>query len=187
MTEIDSVDEREPFIELFPSRTVGRTDIPDDLRRFYAAHEGSGMESPPNRCVRLATLAEVRRVHWADLHGLGLDPAPPEWEAFDGWLVGSGEFFDEIIYATSAPCCESGAILAQGADIASTDGDDPKWLSCVLVLAANFEEWIARLARYDWFEYGLFPGSVSELTDSKQSDLRRHFAALNPGSHWAAK
>jgi hypothetical protein len=55
-----------PFIQLATPREVNRPELPPDLVEFYASHEGIGLESDPDRTVRLCRLDEVVRVRWKD-------------------------------------------------------------------------------------------------------------------------
>jgi hypothetical protein len=65
-----------PFEKLTTRRLINRSDLPLDLAEFYAENEGMGLESSPDRIVRLCRLDEVSRVGWRDIHLDGKDDCP---------------------------------------------------------------------------------------------------------------
>jgi hypothetical protein len=160
---------------------VERPDLPDDLSRFYAEHEGVGLESSLDRLVRLCRLDEVARIGWRDLHFFGAEECRG-WEGFAALRIGMSSYLDEIVYVLDAPCCSAGAILTIGVDVAGPGGHGPATLEPSLVLATSFTEWLRHLESTGWVEYGLVPGGIAEL--SEHQAVRRYYHALNPGISW---
>ena len=172
-----------PFVRLKQPRFLIRPDLPADLVKFYEQNEGVGLESSPNRVVRICRLKEVTRIGWRNLHILGREECPG-WERFAGLRIGISSFFDEIVYVLDAPCCSLGAILSLGVDVAGPGGCGPAPLESSLVLAVTFPEWLRHLERMGWVEYGLVPGGILELPEPTQHELRRYYLSLNPGIAW---
>jgi hypothetical protein len=173
-----------PYRRLESRRDVGSSDFPEDLRKFYAWHEGTGLDSDPERIVRLCKLAEVKTIRWADLHIFGKDKPDRGWEHFAGYRIGISSFHDEIIYVLQAPVCAAGSILALGPDVAGPGGKGPLAIEPSLVLAPNFAEWIKNLERAEGHEYGLTPGSIRELPKLQKDRLLHYYKGLNPGLRW---
>jgi hypothetical protein len=174
-----------PFERLVVPRALSRADLPADLAKFYAENEGVGLESSPDRIVRLCRVDEVVRVAWRDLHVLGQDEGPG-WESFAAFRIGLSSFFDEIVYVLDSPCCSRGAVLALGTDISGPAGEGPCLLEPSLLLAASFQEWIQHMEQTDWMEYGFVPGGIDDLAAHEQEGLRRYYQRLNPGISWGA-
>jgi hypothetical protein len=177
---------QKPFLVLKQPRSVNRPDLPSDLVEFYSRHEGIGLESSPERIVRLCKLDEVRRVAWRDLYVLGASKAPPGWETFAALRVGISSFFEEIVYVLSAPSCSRGSILALGPDYAHLGGSGPNALEGSLVLASSFGEWLAHMERMSWEEYGLTPGGIADLTPEQRAEVRQYYERLNPLIEWGS-
>lgn len=170
-----------PFVRLAASRIV--EGLPPDLAAFYAENEGVGLESSPERMVRLCRLNEVTRIGWRDLHLFGDDDFP-EWDQFAAYRIGVSAFFDEIMYVLDAPSCPAGSILTIGMNIAGPGGSGEAALEPSLVLASSFTEWLRHGEACGWVEYGLIPGELTELPDDEQRSHRRYYQALNPGMSW---
>lgn len=173
-----------PFIKLPADRKVNRSDLPADLVHFYTSNEGRGLESSPERTIRLCLLEEVQRVGWKDLRTFGSEMFE-RWQDFQGMRVGISSFFDEILYVQKAPSCGAGAILALGMDMAGPGGIGPYALEPSLVLGASFDSWLANLEMNKWVEYGFVPGSISELSKQRQNQVRQYYKALNPETRWS--
>src|SRR5262245_22307286 len=103
-----------PFVQLGAIREVNRPELPSDLAEFYARHEGIGLESSPDRTVRLCRLDEVARIGWKDLQLVTANEVPEGWEGFAAFGIGMGRFFEEIVYVLNAPSCSPGSILEIG-------------------------------------------------------------------------
>ncbi len=174
-----------PFQRLSNARRLERADLPPDLAAFYERNEGLGLESDPDILVRMCRIEEVERIGWADLHVIGSDHVPG-WETFSAIRIAMSAYFDEIVYVLDCPCCDAGSILCLGVDVSGPGGAGETPLEVSLVLAASFGEWLARLERFQWVEYGLMPGSIDELPPSAQVELRGHFTRLNPEISWGA-
>ena len=172
-----------PFVPLAESRPV--EGLPPDLAAFYAENEGVGLESSPDRLVRLCRLDEVLRIGWRDLHIFGNDPWP-SWERFAAYRIGISSFFDEIVYVLDAPACPAGSILTIGVDISGPGGSGEAALKPSLILSSGLTEWLRHLERHGWMEYGLVPGSLVDLTEIEQRSLRHYYQSLNPGIDWGA-
>lgn len=172
-----------PFVSLQDPRAVERDDLPPDLLRFYERHEGVGLESSPERDVRLCKLAEVKEYAWRDVPIFGAD-AEPGWGEFRGLYIGVSSFHDGIYWVRKAPCCPAGSILTIGPDIAGPGGGGDHTIEPSLVLAASFDEWIDRLGRYRWTEFGLAPGSIDDLPAAARPAVRSYYRALNPAIRW---
>jgi hypothetical protein len=138
-------------------RAINRPELPADFASFYAENEGVGLESSPDRIVRLCRLDEVAHIGWRDLHIFGQEECPG-WELFEGFRIGVSSFFDEIAYVLRSPCCPAGAILTIGVDVAGPGGTGGALLEPSLVLAGSFTEWVRHLEMMGWVEYGLVPG-----------------------------
>jgi hypothetical protein len=175
--------DQKSFKRLAAPRAVNRPDLPLDLARFYAKHEGVGLESTPKRIVRLCRLNEVTRIGWRDLHILGAADCLG-WEDFAGYRIGISSFFDELVYVLHAPSCKSRAILALGVDTGGTGGSGPAALESTVVLAPNFPAWLRLLEQTGWVDYGLVPGSLTDLPKRQQQVLIRYYQALNPEMTW---
>lgn len=172
-----------PFVRLAPPRMVEQIGLPSDLARFYAENEGVGLESSPDRFVRLCRLDEVTRMAWRDVHVFGEDELPG-WERFAAYRIGISPFFDEIMYVLNAPVCPAGSILAIGVDVSGPGGSGSATLEPSLVLASSFEEWLKRLEACGWIEFGLGPGDLAKLPPAEERQHRRYYQALNPGIAW---
>lgn len=157
--------------------------LPRDLTEFYSRNEGIGLESNPDRIVRLCMHEEVVRMTWPDIPIFGAEDCPG-WEDFEGFLIGVSAYHDYIYLVQQAPCCSAGAILTLGPGVAGPGGQGPYKLEPSLVLAANFHEWLAHLERYDWFEYGLAPGEIWDKLVADQAALCAYYKALNPDITW---
>ena len=185
-TDHDDADEEiedrtEPgYFALNAPRRVDRTDLPDDLARFYARHEGVGLEAPPDRSVRIARLDQVRRLGWKDLHIMGqYDPPHAGWASFAALRIGRSDMLDEIVYVLSGPAgIPPGSIVAMGTGgIAGPAGDDPRGPGSALVIAASLDAWVARMERDGADAHGLGADPGSELA--------KELARLNPHSYYA--
>lgn len=174
----------QPFAPLSAARNIERLNLPEDLAEFYRHNEGVGLESDPERLIRLCQLAEVEQIGWSDLHVIGEDSLEG-WEHFSGYRIGISSFFDEIVYVLNAPTCPPGSILLLGVDICGPGGDGPLAFECSLVLATNFQEWLNRLERSKWIDLGLIPGEFEHLPASEQGEVSRYFKSLNPQITWA--
>jgi hypothetical protein len=169
-----------PFVSLTAPRMVEQFGLPSDLARFYAANEGVGLESSPDRSVRLCRLDEVARIAWRHVHIFGADELPG-WERFAAFRVGISPFFDEIVYVLNAPVCQAGSILTISVDVAGPGGYGSATLEPSLVLASSFTEWLKRLEACGWTEYGLGPGDLAKLPAAEERQQRRYYQTLNPG------
>lgn len=175
-----------PYCRLNPRRKLRFPELPTDLANFYCGYEGVGLASEGDHSVRLCRLDEVVRIGWSDVHILGAEPLDG-WESFDGYRIGIGMFFDEIVYVINAPVCTPGSILALGVDVAGPGGIGEYTIEPSLVLAETFSEWIDRLERCKFVEYGLCPGGLSELVQDKELQLRLNFKRLNPLISWGVE
>ena len=175
-----------PFRPLARPRKIVRMGLPAELLQFYARNEGVGLESTAKRLVRLCRLSEVETHAWRDIHIFGDDEPEAGWDEFEAVSIGVSSFFDWIYLVQRAPCCPPGSILTIGVGVAGPGGRGEHTLEYALVLASSFDEWLAHLQRYDWFEYGLAPGEIWELGAARQSELRAYYKALNPGAAWDA-
>jgi hypothetical protein len=173
-----------PYRRLAAPREVADQRLPDDLRQFYASNEGVGLDSDPERIVRLCKLAEVKAVQWADLRILGEDKPARGWEEFAGYRVGRSSFGDEIIYVLRAPVCPAGSIFTLGPDVAGPGGAGPLAIEPSLVLSPNFDEWLRNMERAGWHEYGLTAGGIRELPNARKDQLLRYYKGLNPKIKW---
>jgi len=173
-----------PFVELVARRVISVPGLPDELGRCYARHEGVGLESPPDKDIRLCRLDELRIVGIQDIQVFGGDDNDVKWAEFSGFRIGLSPFLDEIVYVLSAPVCGAGAIMIFGFDIAGPGGTGEAVEEPSLVLAPSFSEWFAHLERYGWTEYCLAPGGISELPAAEQVELRSYYRALNPHISW---
>lgn len=176
--------DQKPFFPLPAPRAVSRSDLPSDLVAFYSRNEGVGLGTDCHRSVRLCRLDEIRPIDgWHDLRR----PAecPPGWERFRAIYVGVGQFGDAILYILNATSCPSGSILAIGWDVAGPGGEGPDVLGSSVLLARTFADWIRHLEQVGWVEYGLVPGSLADLPETQQQEVRRYFLSLNPGIGWA--
>jgi hypothetical protein len=176
--------DQNPSTKLATARDVEVFGLPDDLSRFYAEHEGVGLESSPDRPVRLCRLEEVEKVGWSDLHVIGEYECHPGWEDFAAYRIGVSSFFDEIVYVINAPCCSAGSILTLGVDLSGPGGSGPDVLEPSVVLASSFDEWLRHLEECRWVEYGLVPGGLAELPQAEQDRLRQYYLVLNPEISW---
>jgi len=172
-----------PFTPLERPRAVARVDLPPDLLRFFRHNEGVGLESSHERDIRLCRLSEVKEYAWRDVPIFGADD-DPGWDDFRGLYIGVSSFLDRIFWVRKAPCCPEGSIFALGPDVAGPGGAGEYAMEPSLVLASSFDEWLTRLARYDWIEYGLGPGAIWDLPEAEQTELRAYYRSLNPGIEW---
>jgi hypothetical protein len=166
-----------PFIRLAEPRVVNRPELPPDLAEFYTWHEGIGLESPPDRTVRLCRLDEVACVGWKELVLVG--DVPEGWEPFAAFRVGMGRFFEELLYVLEAPSCSSGSILAIGGMVPGPGGEGPASLETSLVLARRFQDWLTHLEQCGWVEYAV--AGIRSVPEREQQELCRYYLALNPG------
>jgi hypothetical protein len=173
-----------PYRRLPSPRNVVERHLPDDLRKFFALNEGVGLESDPERTVRLCKLSEVKAIKWADLHILGKDEPDQGWNEFAGYRVGVSSFFDEIVYVIKAPACAPGTVLTLGPDVSGPGGTGPAAIEPSLVLASNFAEWMRNMERNGWREFGLTPGDIRGLPVSQKDQILRYYKGLNPGIKW---
>lgn len=164
-----------PFVRLPTARAVNRPELSADLADFYARHEGVGLESSPDRPVRLCTLDEVTLVRWDGL--LTGSPTPEGWEGFAAFRIGMGMFFDEILCVLAAPSCPPGAVLAVGYDLGGPGGDGPFRLEGSLVLAASFPAWLSHLEQWGWVEYAV----AGWDPPPEPGEIQHYYRALNPG------
>jgi len=172
-----------PYHPLANARDV--ENVPSMLQRFYAANDGVGLESPPDRPIRLCHLEEAVPVQWSDLHIVGKYPPESGWEEFSGYRIGVSNFLDEIILLLKSRVCPPGSIITLGPDVAGPGGDGPYTLEYSLVLASDFDSWLDRLEQDNWKEYGLGPGEIADLPRPRALSLKQHFHRLNPGISWA--
>lgn len=175
--------DQNPSVRFTSQRSVEGLGLPKDLAQFYAENEGVGLESSPDRLVRLCRLDEVARIGWSDLHIFGADTCPG-WEQFAAYRIGVSSFFDEILYVLDAPSCPAGSILTIGVDVTGPGGSGSEALEPSLVLAPGFAEWLRHLEECAWVEYGLVPGGLDRLPEAEQRYHRRYYQALNPGIDW---
>jgi hypothetical protein len=164
-------------------RGLGRSDLPEDLVRFYARNEGIGLESDPETPVRLCRLSEVEHVAWRDVPIFG-ERAIPAWGDFEGWLIGVSSYLDFIYLVERAPPCGRGAVLMIGPDVAGPGGRGPDQLEASLVLATSFPNWLAHLKRCGWLEYGIAPGEIWDLSEDNRAELLGYYKSLNPDINW---
>jgi hypothetical protein len=159
--------------------------MPEPLRHFYRTHEGIGLESPPDRAVRLARLDEVQHVTWKDLHIVGDDEPPHEgWKSFAAWRIGYSDMLDEIVFVVRAPGVPTGAVLAMGTGVMiGPAGDDGEGPGGAIVIARSFDDWITRVQRDGPLAHGLFVDQ--ELPNQVAKELRMELARLNPHSDYA--
>lgn len=175
--------DQRPFQRLARPRRVEIDNLPADLMAFYSENEGVGLESSPDRLVRLCQLNEVAAITWSDLHIFGKDPVAG-WESFRGLRIGVSSFFDDIVYATSSPSCSAGSILAFGVEVMGPGGTGPNRFECSLVLADAFSTWLKRLEQHNWKEYGLVPSEIQRLRSRIQREQLAYYQSLNPGIEW---
>lgn len=176
---------QKPFDRLPTAGRLVADNLPADLVSFYSQYEGVGLESSPDRLVRLCRLNEVERIAWSDLHNFGDEPFAG-WESFAGLRIGNSSFFDDIIYVSSSPCCPAGSILAFGLDVSGPGGSGPFPFECSLVLAATFSDWLCRLEKQKWIEYGLVPAEIPRLWPWRRRDQLAYYRSLNPSCEWDA-
>lgn len=171
-----------PFLSLATRRAVERTDLPPDLIRFYSESKALELNAEDHYSICLSPLKAVKRVDW---EGLGLVGDRPEgWDAFAGFLIGSGCHFERIVSVIDAPCCESGAILALGGELDwGRGGTGPFAFFRSVVLAASFPEWLSHLEEEGWWEYAVGYG-IPDLPVDHQRRLRAYYRALNPNIDW---
>jgi len=171
--------EEQAFVSLAESRRINRTDLPDELARFYSNYEGNGLGTEAN--LQIARLNEVKKVRWTDLY-----PTVPEgWEEFSGFLIGNSSYGDYVIYVISAPGIKVGAVLAIGkTELYGPAGDNENGPENTLVLAESFDLWVRRLCKLGCAAHGMFlyldiPGWMNDL-------IKSEISALNPHSrYWA--
>jgi hypothetical protein len=181
----DAEGEKPGYVDLAVPRSIGRTELPKEVAEFYMRHEGIGIESDPDRVIRLCRLDELARVSWEDLHLFGGSPPPHEgWASFDGFRLGYSDTLDELLYVLKAPGIPAGSVLAMGVNAmvgpAGSDVDGPNGS---IVLAGSFDEWIGRLERFGSAAHGLFIDM--DLPDEVAQVLFQRLAELNPHSEYA--
>lgn len=164
-----------PFVRLSLPRVIDRPDLPPDLARFFADHEGRGLESDPIRVVRFCLLDEIKRGGWPDF--FGSEECAGGWEDFDAILIGANCFGHELYYVVNAPSCANGAILELDFEAGGPGGSGPYALEGTLVLAASFQEWLRHMEEMNWNEYGIC--GTDELSEAKQREMRDYYDALN--------
>ena len=175
--------DQKPFARLPVPRRVAQAGFPTELAEFYSQNEGVGLESTPDRLIRLCKLSEVTPMAWSDLHIIGDDPFEG-WDRFSGLRLGISSFFDDIVYVINCPRCPAGAIMTLGMDIMGPAGNGPFPFECSLVLASSFSEWLQRLAAMQWLDYGLGPGELLQLPQPQQDEYYAYYKGLNPGIDW---
>ena len=171
-----------PFTKLTTPRAVPQG-LPPDLAAFYQRYEGCGMDDEAEgepRDLRLAKLDELKVLRPKDLGAESV----AEWGTFKAIRIGAGAYGDSVCYVLRAPVAPAGAIMAFGMDVAGPGGAGPAALQGSLVLAANFNSWLARLREDGWQEYGLQPGTIPELPEERARSLKRLFRSLNPAIAW---
>lgn len=153
--------------------------LPEDLSAFYSQHEGVGLESSPDRMIRLCRLAEVRQVSWEDLQAMESE-AP--WQTFAAIRIGMSSFFDEILYVLECPVAPRRSILAVGADLTSGPGGmGAELFEMSLLLAPTFSEWLKHIESLGWNEPGI-GCSEMEFDAAQTVRLKAYYGALNPHS-----
>lgn len=168
-----------PFFKLEISRKVLRSDLPNDLARFYEWHEGVGLDCDADRPLRVCRVNEVNRIGWKGLLMCAvLDCAPEGWEDFQGLLIGMGPCFEEIVYVLHSPSCSPGSIMALGGVAPGPGGNGPFALEPSLVLGHTLDAWLAHLESWNRIEYIL--DSINELPLMQQRELIKYFVELNP-------
>jgi hypothetical protein len=178
---------RKPLSNLIESGVSARPELPGDLVRFFAEIERVGLETTVDHNVRLCRLGEVQPVRCCDIEVLRDDEANGgPWIGFSGFQIGKSSYFDEIVYAVTAPVCQKGAIMVFGMDIAGPGGSGSAVIEPSLVLANSLDGWLAHLKRWNWTEFGITPGGINDLADTDQTDLRKHYLALNPQISWGS-
>ena len=167
-----------PFRRLAAPRAVDRR-LPPELADFYARHEGVGLDTGPDRFVRLCTLGEVVRVGWADVGSVG--DVPEAWGRFAALRVGLGMQGEWIVYVLDAPSCPPGSVLAVGTYLVGVGagGEGSDALDGTLVLAASFPGWLAHLEMWGWAEPII--AGMGNLPADQHREACRYYLALNPG------
>ena len=169
-----------PFRTRKVRRSLAGSELPEDLKAFYARHEGVGLDRPV-RAIRFCPLRDVQPVRWKDLHVVGWRDKCP-WRSFSAIRLGMSSLFDELLYILKCPASGPGAIMAFGADMTNgPGGTGDKLHPMSLVLAPSFSEWLARLERLDWNEPGIGCSSV-DYQGAEWKALKRYYGALNPHS-----
>ena len=171
-----------PFIDLKVSRAVTIAWLPEVLRNFYRTHEGL---TNVDQGIRMCRLNEVAEIRWKDLHIFGTYPPNGGWASFRGIRLGASAYFDEIFYVLEAPVARSGSIIAFGVEVNGPGGTGDEAFEPSIVLAASFEDWIDRLRKDNWEDYGLFPGGIHRLQQERQMQLNKQLLSLNPKISWA--
>jgi len=153
-----------PFTVLAKLRFVS-PGLPSDLTAWYSRHEGVGLDGSAMHAVKLGKLAEVQPVHASDLASPS-EAAEPGYEGFRGLRIAVGLSGVPIVYVLAGKLYRFGTVFAQ--ENASR-----------FVLDTSHVGWLARLARDEWFEWGLARDRWGELQKGKAQLLRRHFERLN--------
>lgn len=160
-------------------------DMPEPLRRFFETNEGIGVETSPDRPIRIAKLKEAGPVQWKDMHIIGTYEPPGEWKQFAGWRIGYSDTLDEIVYVIRAPGIREGSVIAMGTTPAGPGGLDRFAPEGSLVLAESFDKWIARLQQHGPDAHGLFPDM--ELPENIGKEIHDEIIRMNPHSGYARR
>jgi len=184
MSDEDSIDDEIPpaYLRLARPREVSRHDLPEDLNRFYAKHDGIGLDAPADHDLRLAKYDEIIAVGWEDL-GVGEGLPDPRWKDFRAIRIGRDFGFNTVYYVQWAPGVTAGSILAFGDIDDGPAGQDRGGTVGACVLAACFDDWIGRMERYgrDGSGIGVPIDSPEWIRDKILAEL----AALNPYGRYA--
>ena len=179
--DLNTDETRPAYVRLALKRAAARSDLPEDLNQFYAAHEGMGLQPQPGCVLQLAKYDEVGVVGWEDL-GVPEGLPDPRWKDFRAIRIGHDNSWDTIYYVRWAPGASAGSILAFGDIADGPAGQDRGGTVGALVLAASFHDWINRMARHGPDASGLF--FPIELPESAQDEIVAELAALNPYSRY---
>jgi hypothetical protein len=168
--------DQKPFVRLAAPRSVNRPELPPDLTEFYTWHEGIGLESSPDYCVRLCKLEEVEQVGWMDMSLEDVEG----WERFAAFRIGMGTCGETILRVLDAPSCPPGSILAIGSILSGggSGGEGPYALEPSLVLARSFPDWLAHLERWGWLEPII--AGMGDLPKREWQEAYRYYLGLNP-------
>ncbi len=178
-------DEQLPaYLLLERQRSAARQDLPEDLNRFYATHEGVGLQQSVDYALRLAKYEEVAIVGWEAL-GVPEGMPDPRWKDFRAIRIGNTNSFDTIYYVLQAPAVEPGSILAFGDIGTGPAGRDRGGTVGALVLAATLDDWIARIDQHGVEASGIW--RPMDLDDSVWDEIEAELAALNPYSSHAKR
>ena len=178
-------DETRPaYLRLARERTAARHDLPQDLNRFYATHEGIGFETQADCILRLAKYDEIVSVGWEDL-GVREGLPDPRWKEFRAFRVGVDDSWDTVYYVQRAPGVAAGSILAFGDIADGPAGEDRGGTVGALILARSFDDWIARMERHGPDASSLFfPVNLPEWV---QDEIVAELASLNPYSRYGTR